>query len=140
MNSRLYRRSDVPCAGCGREHRQGDDDRVSSDSVNEVCSAMCAPRIKRKLAVTLLVSLAVLCGCAHHYLIKLSNGDATISRSKPKLQGTNYHFKGDDGAAYVIPRSRVVKIKTVSAVEEEAKPLSPAKPKKPKHWYFLWLA
>ena len=108
--------------------------------MNEERPALCAPRIKRKLALTLLVSLAVLCGCAHHYLMKLSNGAQTISRTKPKLQGTNYHFTGDDGVQYVIPKSRVVKIKTISAIQEEQKPLSPAKPKKPKHWYFLWLA
>jgi hypothetical protein len=72
--------------------------------------------------------------------MKLSNGDQTISLTKPKLQGTNYHFMGGDRVEYVIPRSRVAKIKTISAMEDEEKPLSPAKPKKPKHWYFLWLA
>jgi hypothetical protein len=96
--------------------------------------------LNRKLALTLLVSQAVLCGCTHHYLMKLSNGDQTISFSKPKLQGTNYHFTGGNGVAYVIPNSRVVKIRTISAIEEEKKPLSPAKPKQPKHWYCLWLA
>jgi hypothetical protein len=101
---------------------------------------MCAPRIKRKLALTLLVSLAVLCGCAHQYLMKLSNGDQIISLSKPKLQGTSYHFTDGEGVECVIPQGRVAKIETVSVVKEEKKPLSPAKPKKPKHWYFLWLA
>jgi hypothetical protein len=101
---------------------------------------MCAPRITGELALTLMVSLVVLCGCAHHYLMKLSDGDQTISVSKPKLQGTNYHFTGSDGVGYVIPRSRVVKIKTISAVEQEKRPLPPPKPNKPKHWYFLWLA
>jgi hypothetical protein len=101
---------------------------------------MCSPRTKRNWALTLVISLAVLCGCTHHYLLKLSNGDQTISLSKPKLQGTNYHFTGGNGVEYVIPKSRVVKIKTISAIGEEKKPLSPAKPKQPKHWYFLWLA
>jgi hypothetical protein len=72
--------------------------------------------------------------------MKLSNGDQTISLSKPKVQGTNYHFMGRNGVEYVIPKSRVAKIKTISTIEEEKKPLPPAKPKKPKHWYFLWLA
>jgi len=102
---------------------------------------MCASRIKRKLAWTLLVSLAVLCGCAHQYLMKISNGDQIISASKPKLQGTGYHFTDDTGVKHVIPQSRVEKIESISVVkQEEEKPLSPAKPKKPKHWYFLWLA
>ena len=101
---------------------------------------MCASRIKRKLALTLLVSLAVLCGCAHEYLMKYSNGDQIISFSKPKLQGTNYYFTDGMGLEHVIPQSLVVKIKAVSVVKEQEKPLSPAEPKKPKHWYFLWLA
>ena len=102
---------------------------------------MCASRIKRKLASSLLVSLAVLCGCAHQYLIKIDNGDQIISASKPRLQGTHYHFTDDTGMECVMPQSRVVKIKTLSAVKEEKeKPLSPVPPKKPKHWYLLWLA
>jgi len=101
---------------------------------------MCAPRIERKLVLTLLVSLAVLCGCAHQYLIKLNNGDQIISFSKPNLQETNYHFTDSAGVKHVIPQSRVVKIQTVSVVKEEERPLPPAKPQKPKHWYFLWLA
>ena len=100
---------------------------------------MCSPRFKRKLTLTLLVSLAVLCGCAHQYLIKTSNGDQIISLSKPKLQGTGYYFR-DDMGDHVIPQSRVLKIEAVSVVKEDEKPLAPAKPKKPKHWYFLWLA
>ena len=101
---------------------------------------MCAPRIKLELALTLLVSLAVLCGCAHQYLMKLSNGDQIISLSKPKLQGKTYHFTSGEGAECVIPQSRVVKIETVSVVKQEEKPIPPTQPKKPKHWYFLWLA
>jgi uncharacterized lipoprotein len=101
---------------------------------------MCAPRIKRALALALLVSLVALCGCVRHYLMKLSDGDQTISVSKPKLQGTNYHFRGSDGGEYAIPRSRVVKIKTIAVEKPEERPSSPPKPSKPKHWYFLWLA
>jgi hypothetical protein len=101
---------------------------------------MSAPRIKRKLAWTLLISLTVLCGCVHQYLVKFDDGYQAISLSKPKLQGTLYHFTDDMGEGHVIPQSRVVKIETVSVVKEKEKPLSTAKPKKPKHWYFLWLA
>lgn len=91
---------------------------------------------------TLLLSLAGLCGCAHEYLMKLNNGDQIISVSKPKLQGASYHFTDQMGGQHVIPQSRVVKIRAVSVVPEEEKPGAPeslAKPKKPKHWYFLWL-
>ena len=101
---------------------------------------MCTPRIQRKLALTLLVALAVLCGCAHQYLMKLRDGDQIISLNKPKLQGINYYFTNETGQADMIPQGHVVKIRAVSVVKEEEKPVAPPKPKKPKHWYFLWLA
>jgi hypothetical protein len=101
---------------------------------------MGAPRIYRQLALTLLVSVVVLCGCAHHYLMNLRDGNQIISTSKPKPQGTNYHFTGRDGVGHVIPRIRVAKIKTLSAETQEQRPPPSPKPNKPKHWYFLWLA
>ena len=101
---------------------------------------MCVSRIHVKLAFALLVSQTVLCGCAHQYLIKLTNGDQLLAFSKPKLQGDNFHFTGEMGGKNIIPQNRVVKIKAVSVVKEEAKPSVPVKPPKPKHWYFLWLA
>ena len=72
--------------------------------------------------------------------MEFSNGDQFISFSKPKLQEASYHFTDEKGVNYVVPKNRVVKIKNVWVVKEEAKPLAPAKPKKPTHWYFLWLA
>jgi hypothetical protein len=101
---------------------------------------MCESRIQLKLALTLLVTQAVLCGCAHQYLMEFKNGDKFISFSKPKLQEASYHFTDEAGVHYVVPKDRVVKIKNVWLVREEAKPAAPAKPTKPKHWYFLWLA
>jgi hypothetical protein len=98
------------------------------------------PCLKHKLVLALLVSLTVLCGCAHQYLIKLNNGDQLISPNKPKLQGATYHFTDSSGTELVIPRSRVKKIATVTVAKEQEKPVSQPKPKKPKHWYFLWLA
>ena len=100
-------------------------------------------RIKISLALTLLAGLVGLCGCVHQYLMTMSDGDQVLSLSKPKLQGTNYHFTDFTGSPGVVSRSRVVKIRGVTLVKDEPKPASPAypvQPKKPKHWYFLWLA
>jgi hypothetical protein len=93
------------------------------------------------LAQTLLASLVLASGCAHRYLMKLSDGNQIISISKPKLQGTNYHFRDQDGEECAIPKSRVTKIETgaVPAEEKHTSPPAPAGPKKAKHWYFLWL-
>jgi hypothetical protein len=98
---------------------------------------------KVKLALLLVFSLLGLCGCAHQYLMKLDNGDQIISLTKPKRQGTTYHFTDRAGAQHVIPESRVLKIRAVSVVNEEEKPASqetPARLKRPRHWYLLWLA
>lgn len=101
---------------------------------------MYAPRIQLRFALALLVSQAVLCGCAHQYLLKLDNGDQLLSYSKPKKQEDSYHYTGATGVNFLVPQNRVVKIKAVSVVKEEAKPMAPARPKRPRHWYFLWLA
>ena len=100
-------------------------------------------RNRFKLAWMLAGALVFLCGCGHQYLMKLSNGDQIISSSRPKLQGTNYHFTDDNRAHYVIPKSRVAKIRAVKMVTEEKAPATPppaVNQPKPKHWYFLWLA
>jgi len=102
-----------------------------------------ARRTKLNPAFALLVGLVGLCGCAHQYLMKLSDGDEIISFSKPKRQGASYHFTDSAGVKHVIPTSRVVKIRGVAVAKEEEKPTAPVSPvrtKKPKHWYFLWLA
>ena len=100
-------------------------------------------RTKVKLALT-LVGLVALCGCAHdQYLITLRNGDQILCRDKPKLQGTSYHFMDSTGGKDVIAQSRVLKVRAVSVVNAEQVPVTPEPPvnsKKPKHWYFLWLA
>jgi hypothetical protein len=72
--------------------------------------------------------------------MKLSNGDQILSFSKPKPRGDSYQFMDEMGVNHIIPQNRVVKIKAVSVVKDEPKPSAPAKPKKPTHWYFLWLA
>ena len=101
---------------------------------------MCRPRIKYKLTLALLGSVTVLCGCAHQYLMRLNNGDQVVCLSKPKLREQNYYFTDSEGVAAAVPQSRVVKIETISIVKQDQQPSAPAKPKRRKHWYFLWLA
>jgi hypothetical protein len=101
---------------------------------------MRAHGVERKLSLTLLLTLSILCGCAHQYIIKLNNGDQIISANRPVRQGSNYHFKDDSGMEHVIPRSRVKKIQSGSIVEEQAVPVAPERPKKARRWYYLWLA
>lgn len=97
-------------------------------------------RIKIGLTAALLTGLLCLCGCVHEYLIKLNDGDQVISLSKPKFQGTNCYFIDTTGSRCMVPRSHVAKIRGISMVHEGQKPAPSAPPKKPRHWYFLWLA
>ncbi len=90
---------------------------------------------------TWLVGLGLLAwsGCAQQYVMKLNNGHEIVTPSKPKLQGPVYHFKDAKGQDHVIPQGRVLEIEPVSMAREENS-FKPQQPKKPKHWYFLWLA
>ena len=103
---------------------------------------MAAEKILRKLVFLVLAGLLALCGCAHQYLVKLTNGDIIAAATKPKLVGTNYYFRDISGQDDLVPKSRVAKISSGKIVEEEQPPPAskPFKPKKQKHWYFLWLA
>ncbi len=93
-----------------------------------------------KPLLPLLLGLLLLCGCAHQYVMKLTNGHEIVTASKPKLQGVSYHFKDAKGQEHVIPQGRVMTIEPASVAEEEKKPPPEYKLKKSKHWYFLWLA
>jgi hypothetical protein len=93
-----------------------------------------------RFVFTLIVGLLAFTGCAHQYVMKLTNGLEISTPSKPKLKGTSYHFKDAKGNDHVIPQGRVMQIEPASMAREEEKSFKPAKPKKPKHWYFLWLA
>ncbi len=74
-------------------------------------------------------------------MLKLTDGDQIISYTKPKLEGTNYHFMDAQGGPHVIPKQRVTKIQSVSVeTPQQQQQPAPARPKTPKHWYFLWLA
>ena len=88
----------------------------------------------------LVSASVVLCGCASHYVIRLSNGEQIITASKPKVVGASYQFKDAKGRLHIIPRGRVQEVEPASMAREETKSFQQRGPAKPKHWYFLWLA
>jgi len=87
--------------------------------------------MKNPFLFLLVISL---CGCAHQYTMKLTNGVTVTSASKPQLRGANYYYKGPRGEQQVIPQSRVLEIEPTSMASEENK-FKPTEPKK-KHWYW----
>lgn len=92
--------------------------------------------MKKFFLLPLLLSLLALCGCAHQYVMKLSNGMVISTPSKPKLKGANYYFKDATGREHAIAQSRVSVIEPSSYAAEERK--TPNYPEPKKHWWQFW--
>ena len=90
-----------------------------------------------KLLFPLLLGALVLSGCAHQYVIKLSNGSQISTPSKPRLAHGNYYYKDALGRENTISAGRVVEVEPASIASEEAKQ-NQFVPQKPHHWYQFW--
>jgi hypothetical protein len=73
--------------------------------------------MKRFLPILLLSVL--LTGCARNYVITMNNGTRITTKSKPKLQGSNYVFKDAKGQPAQIPAGRVREVAPASMATEE---------------------
>ncbi|MGA2658888.1 MAG: YgdI/YgdR family lipoprotein [Verrucomicrobiota bacterium] len=73
----------------------------------------------KKLAVPLLLSLVLLCGCARYYVVKLSNGTRVTAVGKPKLKGAHYEYKDASGKVQRVPEGRVTEIEPASMARKE---------------------
>jgi hypothetical protein len=94
----------------------------------------------KKSLLPMVVAALFLFGCSHQYTMKLSNGRAITTASKPKLEKGYYHFKDASGKEVVVPQGRVREIEPASMTEEEKKPYKQQAPYPKKHkWYTLWL-
>jgi hypothetical protein len=94
-----------------------------------------------RLALVLVFGFVSLSGCARHYVIKTASGHQIDAFGRPKLTEGTYHYKDGSGRKSAISASRVLEIEPASLVKEEEKETTKRfQPKKPKHWYFLWLA
>jgi Bacterial protein of unknown function (DUF903) len=83
-----------------------------------------------RLGLLLLISLAVLTGCARQYVMKLSNGTRITTASKPKLKHGYYTYKDAAGnEARPIPQGRVLEIEPASMAAEEKNRFAPPKPR-----------
>jgi hypothetical protein len=93
-----------------------------------------------RLPLLILLGALALSGCARHYVLTLHNGSQVDAWGKPKLTNGNYHFKNAQGKDSQMSASRVSEIAPASMVRDEQKALTPPKPARKRHWYYLWLA
>ena len=94
----------------------------------------------KKAALPLLIGLVALAGCAHHYVLRLTNGSDITTATKPRLKEGVYHFKDAKGEEHFVSQARVREVAPASVVKRDDKPQSvkDGMPKKRK-WYLLWL-
>jgi hypothetical protein len=94
-----------------------------------------------KTVLLFLIGLIALTGCAHHYVMRLTNGAEITTASKPKLKDGVYHFKDAKGEEHIVPEASVRELAPASIATREDKP-RPMKmdTEKKRKWYFLWLA
>ncbi len=81
--------------------------------------------MKNHLLLLALTPLLV-CGCARHYMMKLSNGMQVTTASKPHLKGGNYYFKDATGRVNKVPQSRVILIEPASMAKGEKEQFKPS--------------
>jgi len=114
--------------------RSGESDFVLRLGVTRViCGSAMA---MNRWILLMAISVLALCGCAHQYVMKLTNGMQVTTPHKPKLQGATYVYKDAQGRENHIPQSRVLEIAPASMVAEENK-FTVSKPEKT-HWWQFW--
>ena len=94
----------------------------------------------RTPALSLLIGLIVLTGCARSYVMRLTNGSQIVSPGKPQLKNGVYYFKDAKGEPQAVMAASVREIAPASVAEAENK-AQPVKMKaeKKRKWYLLWL-
>jgi uncharacterized protein DUF903 len=72
-----------------------------------------------KATWVLLICVIALTGCAHTYVMTLTNGSQIFTASKPRLERSAYYYKDAKGKECYIPAGRVREIAPASMVKEE---------------------
>ena len=72
-----------------------------------------------KLALLLVMGVAVSSGCARRYKITLNYGQPIITASKPRLEHGYYRYKDAGGREGVVAEGRVREIEPASMARDE---------------------
>ncbi len=71
----------------------------------------------KNLVLLLPLGLALLTGCARHYVITLNSGTQIGAQGKPELRGGSYYFKDAHGKETSVAAGRVSQIETDSSAQ-----------------------
>jgi len=95
----------------------------------------------KKTTLLILIGMIALTGCAHHYVIRLSNGTEITTATKLQLREGVYQFKDAKGEEHFVPLTRVREVAPASMAQKEDRPqpLKVESPPKKRKWYLLWL-
>ena len=66
------------------------------------------------MKILLVLSLILLCGCSHSYVITLNNGTRLVTASKPRLQRGAYVYKDAKGERCFVSEGRVREVAPAS--------------------------
>ena len=78
----------------------------------------------------LILGVALLSGCASHYVITLNSGTQITTHSKPKLKNGDYSYTDASGHKAFVPAVRVREIAPASMVKDQSGVVKMTKPAK----------
>lgn len=81
--------------------------------------------IMKRLALLLGFGPLLLSGCAHQYVMKMTNGVQITTASKPVLKNGMYVYKDAMGNQQTMPAGRVVEIQPASMAKSDKEPYKP---------------
>ncbi len=91
-------------------------------------------------AIALLIGVTMLTGCAHSYVLRLTNGSEITTASKPHFKDGAYYFKDAKGEVQWVMAASVSEIAPASIAKAENKSqATKIKSDKQRKWYLLWL-
>lgn len=79
----------------------------------------------KRLPLLLVFGVLAMTGCAHHYVMRMTNGMQVTTASKPVLKNGMYFYKDASGKEQSMPSGRVVEIQPASMAKAEKEPFKP---------------
>ena len=73
----------------------------------------------KRCGPVLFCCLLLFCGCAHSYVMKMSNGSKVVTASKPKLKNGFYVYDDAKGQQHTVSQARVLEVEPASMAKDD---------------------